>query len=218
MIFTSDNWSGASEPVIAALAAAARKGGPAYGNDELTKRIEKRFAALFEHEVAVFLVASGTVANSLALSAYARPGGVVFCHNEAHILVDEAGAPAFFGGGLQVVGLPGEAGKLAPDTLADDEPSPEPVKGVALLEDTAALVRRHVVPTPAEADTAALWIGAAHAIDALQRMPMLLISSPMPKCGKSTASPVIGAIVPRPITVSNLTPVVFFRGWTGRGS
>jgi threonine aldolase len=119
MIFASDNWSGASERVIAALADAARKGGPAYGNDDLTKAVEKRFADLFEHEVKVHLVASGTIANALSLSAYARPGGVVFCHHEAHINVDEAGALHFFGGGMQLVGLDATAGKIAPETLAE---------------------------------------------------------------------------------------------------
>jgi len=118
MNFASDNWSGASERIIAALAEAARRGGPAYGNDDLTKAVERRFAEVFEHDVAVFLVASGTAANSLALSAYARPGGVVFCHREAHIQVDEAGASEFFGGGAKVVGLDAMAGKIDPETLA----------------------------------------------------------------------------------------------------
>jgi threonine aldolase len=119
MIFASDNWSGASERVIAALAEAARKGGPAYGNDDVTRAVEKRLADVFEHEVAVFLVASGTAANALSLSAYARPGGVVFCHHEAHINVDEAGAVHFFSGGMQVHGLDATAGKIAPETLAE---------------------------------------------------------------------------------------------------
>jgi threonine aldolase len=118
MIFASDNWSGASERVIAALGDAARKGGPAYGADELTKAVERRFAELFEREVAVFLVASGTFANALSLSAYARPGGVIFAHREAHIQVDEAGAAEFFGGGAKIVGVDAEAGKIAPDTLS----------------------------------------------------------------------------------------------------
>ncbi|MBN8920397.1 MAG: low specificity L-threonine aldolase, partial [Rhizobiales bacterium] len=33
---------------------------------------------------------------------------------ESHIATDEAGAPEFFGGGLKLVGLPGEAGKITP--------------------------------------------------------------------------------------------------------
>ena len=118
MNFASDNWSGASEPVIAALAEAARKGGPAYGADELTKAVERRFAELFEREVAVFLVASGTAANALALANYAKPGGVVFCHREAHPIVDEAGAAALFGGGTVLRGIDGVDGKLTPDALA----------------------------------------------------------------------------------------------------
>ena len=119
MIFASDNWSGASDRIITALAEAARKGGPAYGNDDLTKVVERRLAEVFEHDVAVFLVASGTAANALALSAYARPGGVIFCHREAHINVDEAGASEFFGGGAKVVGLDAAGGKIAPETLAE---------------------------------------------------------------------------------------------------
>jgi threonine aldolase len=119
MIFASDNWSGAHERIINALADAGRAGGPVYGNDDLTKSVEKRFAEVFEHEVALFLVASGTIANALSLSAYARPGGLVFCHHEAHINVDEAGALHLFSGGMQLIGVDAEAGKIAPDTLIE---------------------------------------------------------------------------------------------------
>ena len=80
MIFASDNWAGASDKVIAALSAAARRGGPAYGNDDLTRRVGERFSELFEREVAVFLVGTGTTANTLGIANYARPGGIVFCH------------------------------------------------------------------------------------------------------------------------------------------
>ena len=118
MIFASDNWAGASEKVIAALSAAARRGGPAYGGDDLTRGIEKRFAELFEREVKVFLVGSGTAANVLGIANYARPGGVVFCHRDAHINVDEAGASEFFGG-TKVVGIDGRDGKYAADALAE---------------------------------------------------------------------------------------------------
>jgi threonine aldolase len=117
MIFASDNWAGASEEVMEALAKAARTGGPAYGADRLTAAVEQRFSEIFEREVAVFLVASGTVANALALSAYARPGGFILAHKDAHILVDEAGAAEFFSGGNRVVGLDAVAGKIAPETL-----------------------------------------------------------------------------------------------------
>ena len=118
MIFASDNWAGASPKIVDALAKAAQSGHPAYGADDITKAIERRFSELFEREVAVFLVASGTVANALALSAYARPGGVVFCHPDAHIAVDEAGAVSFFSGGMTLTPLDGPNGRFSPVALA----------------------------------------------------------------------------------------------------
>jgi threonine aldolase len=117
MIFASDNWAGASERVVAALADAARRGGPAYGADTLSGLAQDLFSEIFEREVAVFFVASGTVANALALSAYSRPGGIVLAHREAHLLVDEAGATEFFTGGNKIEGLDAVAGKIAPETL-----------------------------------------------------------------------------------------------------
>lgn len=119
MMFASDNWAGASQPIVDALAAAATVGGPAYGGDRLTRSVEERFSALFERQVAVFMVASGTAANAFSVAAYARPGGVVFSHREAHIMTDEAGAAEFFGSGVKVIGLDGAFGKLEPRALSD---------------------------------------------------------------------------------------------------
>jgi threonine aldolase len=114
MIFASDNWSGASPKIVEAVAEAARHGGPAYGSDPLTRAVEKRFCDLFEREVAVFPVGTGTIANALSLGHFARPGGVVLAHREAHILVDEPGSTELFGGGTRPVALDGAGGKLTP--------------------------------------------------------------------------------------------------------
>ncbi len=118
MNFTSDNWAGASEPIIEALAAAARDGGPAYGGDALTRRVSEKFSEIFEREVAVFLVGSGTFANSLSLSAFARPGGVVVCHRQGHINTDEAGAAEALCG-LKLATTGGREGKLTAEGVAD---------------------------------------------------------------------------------------------------
>jgi threonine aldolase len=117
MIFASDNWSGASDNVMAALTAAARTGGRAYGGDDLTRSLTERFSALFEREVAVFLVGTGTAANTLAIGNYARPGGVAFCHRHAHINVDEAGAAEAIGG-LKLVAIDGRDGRYGAEALA----------------------------------------------------------------------------------------------------
>src|SRR5215813_4694676 len=118
MNFASDNAAGVAPEILAAIARANEGPAPAYGNDATTRRVEQRLAALFEHEVAAFLVPTGTAANALALAQLTPPWGAVLCHAESHIATDECGAPEFFGGGIKLIGLPGEACKLAPETLA----------------------------------------------------------------------------------------------------
>ena len=119
MNFVSDNLAGASAPVLQAMLAANDGLAAAYGNDAWTKRVEALFAELFEREVAVFLVTSGTAANALALASLVQPWGAVLCHHEAHVAADECGAPEFFAGGAKIVGLPGEGCKLAPEVVTD---------------------------------------------------------------------------------------------------
>lgn len=118
MNFASDNAAGVAPEILAAVTAANRDATLAYGRDPWTARVEQRFAEVFEREVAVFLVATGTAANALALAHLTPPWGAVLCHAESHINTDECGAPEFFGGGIKLVGLPGAAGKVTPDTLS----------------------------------------------------------------------------------------------------
>src|SRR6266481_4379824 len=117
MNFASDNAAGIAPEILAAISQANEGVALAYGGDAWTRRVEERLADIFERELAVFLVSSGTAANALALAQLTEPWGAVLCHREAHIAADECGAPEFYGGGIKLVGLPGEAGKLAPATL-----------------------------------------------------------------------------------------------------
>ncbi len=118
MIFASDNWAGAHPKIAAGLSAHASGYEPAYGNGSLDAKVQKKFAEVFECEVAVFFVATGTAANSLALTSVARPGAVVFASPEAHIYTDESGAPEYLSGGSRVRPVPGANGKLDPRNLA----------------------------------------------------------------------------------------------------
>jgi threonine aldolase len=74
--------------------------------------LDDRFGELFEREVRVFPLISGTAANSLALSVLIPSWGLVACHEQAHVFVDEAGAPEFLSRGGRLVGLPGANGKI----------------------------------------------------------------------------------------------------------
>ena len=102
MNFCSDNTAGAHPRILAALGAVNDGTAMPYGNDPLTRRIEKRIAEIFERDCAVFLVGTGTAANALALGAVTPPYGAIFCHPEAHINSDECGAPEFYSGGAKL--------------------------------------------------------------------------------------------------------------------
>ena len=118
MHFASDNTAGMAPPILDAIVRANDGFVLGYGNDDQTRRVERRIGEVFERDCAVFLVPTGTVANALALAHVSPPWGAVFTHSEAHIVTDECGAPEFFGGGLKLIGLPGVGCKVAPDTLA----------------------------------------------------------------------------------------------------
>ena len=118
MNFASDNTSGISPEILAALAAANDGAVGSYGADPVTARLQAKLADLFEHEVSVFPVATGTAANALALAAVTPPWGAVLCHPLAHINCDEANAPEFYTGGAKLVAVPGVDGKLAAADLA----------------------------------------------------------------------------------------------------
>ena len=117
MNFASDNWAGAHPDILAALTRANEGAVPSYGGDELTKRVEKKFCGIFDRDVAVFFVATGGAANSLALSQVAPPWGMILCHRESHIQMDECGAPEFFTGGAKLLPLDGFAAKLTPEIV-----------------------------------------------------------------------------------------------------
>ena len=119
MDFASDNGAGVAAEILEAIAASARVPAPAYGADDYTARAAERLGDVFERKVEVFLVATGTGANALALATLARPWEAVFCHEEAHIHDDECAAPEFFTGGAKLIGIAGEGGKVTPEALRE---------------------------------------------------------------------------------------------------
>src|ERR1700675_611237 len=115
--FHSDNVAPACDAIMAALSAANTGMAASYGGDESTARLQSVAGKLFETEVAVFPVATGTAANSLALSQIAAPFGAIYCYEAAHIVTDECGAQEFFSGGAKLIGFPAADGKIRPEQL-----------------------------------------------------------------------------------------------------
>ena len=112
MQFASDNWAGISPRVAAALEAASGGFEPAYGGDPLTAETEDTFREIFETDLKVFFVGTGTAANSLALAATARPGGAILAYRDSHIVADECNATEFQTGGNKIVTLEGRNGRF----------------------------------------------------------------------------------------------------------
>lgn len=117
MNFMSDNAAGAAPEVLAAIARANDGVASSYGGDEITARLTRKLSALFEKDVAVFPVATGTAANSLSIATLSPHYGAVFCHEGAHIHVDECGAPEFFSQGAKLVPVKGAGGKLTAEAV-----------------------------------------------------------------------------------------------------
>jgi threonine aldolase len=116
MRFFSDNAAPCHPAVLDALAAANRLD-TAYDGDAWSKRLDGAFSDLFETPVRALWITTGTAANCLALAALCPPEGAILCHRDAHIEVDEAGAPGFFTHGAKLTLLSGEGAKLLPEAV-----------------------------------------------------------------------------------------------------
>ena len=116
MRFFSDNAAPVHPAVLAAMAEADQID-TAYDGDGWSARMDGAFSDLFETPVAALWVTTGTAANSLALAALCPPHGGILCHEEAHVEVDEGGAPEFYTHGAKLMTLPGAGAKLGPDTV-----------------------------------------------------------------------------------------------------
>jgi len=116
-LFLSDNAAPVHPAVWEAMRGADSADNP-YDGDALSAELDARFSALFGRECAALWVATGTAANCLALATMCAPHGGVVCHREAHIEVDEGGAPGFYLHGAKLMLADGEGAKLTPADIA----------------------------------------------------------------------------------------------------
>ncbi|MEQ1888782.1 MAG: low specificity L-threonine aldolase [Alphaproteobacteria bacterium] len=117
-IFTSDNQAPIAPQIMAAILKANEGRAPSYGADDITARLQPLFTKVFETDLRIFPVTTGTAANALALAMLTPPWGTIFCHHESHIATDECGAPEFHTSGAKLHLLPGDHGRLTPEILS----------------------------------------------------------------------------------------------------
>ena len=116
MRFFSDNAAPVHPAVMQAMTDANHID-TAYDGDQWSARLDAAFSALFGRDVAVLWVATGTSANCLALASLVQPHQGVICHREAHIEVDECGAPGFYTAGAKLMLIEGDGAKVTPETV-----------------------------------------------------------------------------------------------------
>jgi threonine aldolase len=143
--FKSDNVTPVCDAIMAAINAANVGSVASYGGDLLTQALQTAASEVFGTEVAIFPVTTGTAANALALAQIAPPYGAVYCHETAHIVTDECGAPEFFTGGAKTMGLPAADGKIRPEQVAN---------AIAFAEDMGV---HHVKPAAVSLSQATEW-------------------------------------------------------------
>jgi threonine aldolase len=74
---------------------------------------------LFETDVRALWVSTGTAANCIGLATLCPPYGGIVCHRDAHIEVDEAGAPGFYTHGAKLILVDGPGAMVTVDAAAD---------------------------------------------------------------------------------------------------
>ena len=119
MYFGSDNQTGASSQVLEMITLANEEFTHGYGDDRWTHQAIEALKVLFECDLEAYFVATGTAANSLALSCMVQPWEAILCHSSSHIIVDESTAPEFFSGGSRMLPISGGVGKMTPIHLQD---------------------------------------------------------------------------------------------------
>ena len=117
MDFRSDNVASVAPEIMAAIAAANVGPAAGYGDDEISQRLEPAYSELFETDVRLFPVLTGTIANALSAAVLSPSWGAIYAETEAHINQDECGAPEFFTGGAKILPLQGINGKIQAEEL-----------------------------------------------------------------------------------------------------
>lgn len=114
--FASDNYAGVHPEIMHALVAANQGHQIAYGDDEVTARLESLIRQHFGEGAQVFPVFNGTGANVTALQAMMASWEAVICVQSAHINMDEGGAPEKVAG-LKLWTVPSQNGKISPELI-----------------------------------------------------------------------------------------------------
>ena len=117
MNFVSDNVAGCAGPILDALLKANEGVEAPYGEDSFTLQLRKKAQEVFECDLDIFPIATGTAANSVAIAAMTPAWGGVYCHDTAHIHTTECNAPEFYSNGAKLLPVSGADYKISSSEL-----------------------------------------------------------------------------------------------------
>lgn len=127
--------------------------------------------------------------------------------------VDTVSAPARLADGFLDGDAPTRTSTVHGSAMALENPNswPEPVDGADVLKELHLTFGRFLALPEGAATAVALWTMHAHSHDASPVSPVLALTSPEKRCGKTTALELLSVLVPRPLPASNVTAATVFR-------
>lgn len=103
----------------------------------------------------------------------------------------------------------GMAGR--PVSYDEIEPWDEAVNGALMLSELSDAIGAYVVMDRPQRDAVVLWAAFAHAHDLRDTAPLLIVVSPVKRCGKTRLQETLARLTPRPQPTSGITAALFAR-------
>jgi putative DNA primase/helicase len=91
------------------------------------------------------------------------------------------------------------------------EPAAEPVDGKKLLDWILADLTQRVILPAGAAEAVTLWILLSYCFEAFNVLPLLGITSPTKRCGKTTQIEILQGLVSKELSASNISSAAVFR-------
>lgn len=110
----SDNHSGAHPEILKAITTVNQGHAHSYGMDPVSELTQKEFDRVFGKKTFVHYVFNGTAANVMCMTAVLKRFESVICSSQAHMHLDECGAPEVVGH-IKLIPLESENGKISPE-------------------------------------------------------------------------------------------------------
>ncbi len=95
--------------------------------------------------------------------------------------------------------------------VSEDEEWLEAISGEALLKELKGIYTQYAILPDGAADALSLWTLGTYCFDAFRIFPMIGLSSPEKRCGKSTVMTLLKALTNRSLLASNISPAAVYR-------